>query len=200
MREEAFGPIPPEGLDGSAGTEHDHDDVLDALRIVPLRRRHLRPVVRIEEVVYPRPWSPALFLSEISQRASRRYTVGLIGPMLVGYSGLMLVGDEGHVTTLTVDPRWQQRGIGTVLLLDLARAAPGLGIHHLTLEVRVGNAPAQVLYRRFGFAPVGLRKNYYAETGEDAIVMWARDIATRAYSERLAGIEARLRSVTRNRN
>ncbi len=200
MPEEAFGPIPPQGSDGSARADNDPGEVLDAVRIVPLRRRHLRSVVRIEEVVYPRPWSPALFLSEISQRASRRYTVALIGPMVVGYSGLMVVGDEGHVTTLTIDPRWHQRGIGTSMLLDLARSAPDLGVHHLTLEVRVGNAPAQVLYRRFGFAPVGVRKNYYAETGEDAIVMWARDIATHPYAERLAGIEARLRSSVRDRS
>ncbi len=54
----------------------------------------------------------------------------------------------------------------------------------------MGNVAAQALYRRFGFAPVGVRKNYYAETGEDAIIMWARDIDTAAYAERLAAIEA----------
>ncbi|HUC36036.1 MAG TPA: ribosomal protein S18-alanine N-acetyltransferase [Acidimicrobiales bacterium] len=190
----AGGTLPPEGIDGDgpAGGHERAEDVLEAVRILPLRRRHLRPVVRIEEDVYPRPWSASLFLSEMAQRTSRRYTVAVIGPMVVGYSGLMVVGDEGHVTTLTVDTGWQQRGIGTLLLLDLARAAPELGVRHLTLEVRVGNAPAQVVYRRFGFAPVGVRKNYYAETGEDAIVMWARDIDSAAYAERLEGIEARL--------
>jgi ribosomal-protein-alanine N-acetyltransferase len=178
--------------DGAGG--HGHlPDVLGAVRIVPLRRRHLRSVVRIENDAYPRPWSAALFLSEIAQRSSRRYTVAVIGPMVVGYCGLMLVGDEGHVTTLTVDPRWQQRGIGTLLLLDLARAAPGLGVRHLTLEVRVGNTTAHEIYRRFGFAPAGVRKHYYPETGEDAIVMWARDIDSPAYSDRLSRIESRLR-------
>jgi [ribosomal protein S18]-alanine N-acetyltransferase len=170
-----------------------HDGVLGAVRIVPMRRRHLKQVLQIEDQVYPRPWTPTLFLSEIAQRSSRRYRVALIGPLLVGYCGLMIVGDEGHVTTVTVDERWQRRGMGTLLLLELARSAPRLGVRHLTLEVRAGNAPAQVLYRRFGFAPVGIRKNYYSETGEDAIVMWARDIDTPAYAERLVGIEARLR-------
>jgi [ribosomal protein S18]-alanine N-acetyltransferase len=189
--DEALGPVDP---DRSGGSDVGRlgDDVLAAVRMTPMRRRHLRSVVGIEEEVYPRPWSAALFLSEIAQRASRRYTVALIGPMVVGYSGLMVVGDEGHVTTLTVDTRWQQHGIGTLMLLDLARAAPSLGVHHLTLEVRVGNAPAQVLYRRFGFAPVGVRKNYYAETGEDAIIMWARDVHTAAYAERLGRIEVSL--------
>jgi ribosomal-protein-alanine N-acetyltransferase len=166
--------------------------VAGAVRIFPFRRRHLRSVVRIEEDAYPRPWSAALFLSELAQRSSRRYTVGTVGPIVVGYAGLMMVEDDGHITTLTVDPGWHHRGIGTVLLLDLARAAPGLGVRHLTLEVRVGNAPAQELYRRFGFGPVGVRKNYYAETGEDALIMWARDIDSDRYTGRLDTIEARL--------
>ena len=170
------------------------DDVVGALRIVPMRRRHLRSVVRIEEECYPRPWSATLFLSELAQRTSRRYTVATIGPMLIGYAGLMQVEDEGHVTTLTVDPTWHRHGVGPLLLLDLARAAPGLGARHLTLEVRAGNAPAQVLYRRFGFAPAGVRRNYYVETGEDAIVMWVHDIDTEEYAQRLALIEARVRS------
>jgi len=168
--------------------------VAGAVRIVPFRRRHLRSVVRIEESAYPKPWSASLFLSELAQRATRRYTVANIGPLVVGYVGLMMVDDDGHITTLTVDPAWHHRGIGTVLLADVARAAPGLRVKHLTLEVRVGNDAAQALYRRFGFAPVGVRKNYYAETGEDAIIMWARDIDTPDYAERLAAIDARLGS------
>jgi len=200
MTDEFAGPKSGDfGDDGGSGGRDRPEDVLAAVRIVPLRRRHMRPVVRIEEEAYPRPWSASLFLSEIAQRSSRRYTVAVIGPMVVGYSGLMIVGDEGHVTTLTVDPRWQQHGIGTLLLLDIARAAPELGVRHLTLEVRVGNAPAQVVYRRFGFAPAGVRKNYYSETGEDAIVMWAHDIDTPVYADRLNGIESRLWSARRAR-
>jgi [ribosomal protein S18]-alanine N-acetyltransferase len=178
--------------DASSSPAVPGEGVAGAVRIFPFRRRHLRSVVRIEEDAYPRPWSAALFLSELAQRTSRRYTVGNVGPIVVGYAGLMMVEDDGHITTLTVDPGWHHRGIGTVLLLDLARAAPGLGVRHLTLEVRVGNTAAQELYRRFGFGPVGVRKNYYAETGEDAIIMWARDIDSDRYAERLQSIEARL--------
>jgi len=174
------------------GRPAPEERVAGAVRIVPMRRRHLRSVVRIEEECYPRPWSATLFLSEIAQRSSRRYTVATIGPLVVGYCGLMVVGDEGHVTTLSVDPAWHHRGIGTVLLLDQARTAPSHGVRHLTLEVRASNTPAQVLYRRFGFAPVGLRRNYYTETNEDAIVMWVNDIDTDDYRRRLDGIEAGL--------
>jgi len=186
--------------DRGAADEHGEgaalpsERVAGAVRVVALRRRHLRSVVRIEEECYPRPWSATLFLSELAQRSSRRYMVATIGPLVVGYCGLMVVGDDGHITTLTVDPAWHRRGIGTVLLLDQARTAPSHGVRHLTLEVRASNTPAQVLYRRFGFAPVGVRRNYYAETGEDAIVMWAHDIDSPGYADRLAGIDARLAS------
>jgi ribosomal-protein-alanine N-acetyltransferase len=185
---------PGDAADSDDGVDTRASSVLGAVRLSLLRRRHLRAVVRIEEECYPRPWSATLFLSEIAQRTSRRYTVATIGPLVVGYCGLMMVGEDGHVTTVTVDPAWHHRGIGTVMLLDVARAAPARGIRHLTLEVRVSNAPAQVLYRRFGFAPVGVRRNYYAETGEDAIVMWVRDIDSDAYTRRLARIDAQVRS------
>ena len=176
------------------GDDRPGTGVADAVRVTAMRRRHLRSVVGIEEECYPRPWSATLFLSELAQRTSRRYVVGTVGPMVVGYCGVMYVEDEGHVTTLTVDPAWHRRGVGTVLLLDQVRAAVARGTRHLTLEVRASNAPAQVLYRRFGFAPAGVRRNYYAETGEDAIVMWAHEVDTEEYARRLAGIEARLRS------
>jgi ribosomal-protein-alanine N-acetyltransferase len=157
--------------------------------IVAMRRRHLRSVLRIESSVYPRPWSLGLFNSELSMKGSRAYRVAKVGPTIVGYGGLMHVAGEGHVTTLAVDPSWHRCQIGTRLLLTLASTARGWGCTGLTLEVRMGNAPAQELYRRFGFVPAGVRKGYYAETGEDALVMWAHDVDTPAYAERLRGIE-----------
>jgi ribosomal-protein-alanine N-acetyltransferase len=159
-----------------------------------MRRRHLRSVMRIEQECYPRPWSAALFLSELAQRSGRRYAVATLGPMVIGYTGLMVVEDDGHITTVTVDPAWQARRVGTLMVLDVARAAPPLGVANLTLEVRVGNTTAQRLYQRFGFAPVGVRRNYYAETGEDAIVMWVREIDTPEYARKLEEIDATLRS------
>jgi ribosomal-protein-alanine N-acetyltransferase len=97
--------------------------------------------------------------------------------------------DDGHITTIAVDPAWQRRGIATRMLLALARAAVDRGCRNLTLEVRMSNSGAQALYQRFGFVPAGVRKGYYPETGEDALVMWANDIDTGAYAARLREIE-----------
>src|SRR5262249_47535806 len=101
-----------------------------------------------------------------------------------------------HVTTIAVDPAWHRQQVGTRLMLNLARASVGRGARHLTLEVRVSNAAAQAMYRRFGFETAGVRKNYYAETNEDALVMWVYDIDGLAYSDRLVAIEAGIRGTT----
>lgn len=160
------------------------------VRLVPMVRRHLRGVLRIEEQVYPQPWSLGLFMSEIALGATRVYGVAMIDREVVGYAGVLFGVDEAHVTTLAVDPAFQRHGVGTRLLLLLARQAANRGAEHLTLEVRMGNEPALRLYQRFGFVPAGVRKNYYAETREDALVMWAHDIQAPSYATRLAGIEA----------
>jgi ribosomal-protein-alanine N-acetyltransferase len=157
-----------------------------AVTIGPMRRRHLRAVLRIEQQVYPRPWSMGLFMSELGIRGSRVYVVARLGSTILGYGGLMLVEGDGHVTTLAVDPIWHRHKIGTRLLHTLATAAIERGAEHLTLEVRASNQPAQALYRAFGFAPAGVRKGYYVETKEDAIVMWANDVRHDEYAQRLA--------------
>ncbi len=165
------------------------DDVLE-VSLVPMRRRHLRSVLRIEAQVYPRPWSLSLFVSELALRTSRAYFVARVDGSLVGYAGMMFAGDDAHVTTIAVDPEWHRHRIGTRLLLQLCREAVVRGARHLTLEVRVSNKPAQALYRRFGFRPAGIRRNYYVETNEDALVMWADDVDTAEYASRLSAIEA----------
>jgi [ribosomal protein S18]-alanine N-acetyltransferase len=164
----------------------------DALevRITPMRRRHLRGVLRIEQQVYPRPWTFGLFLGEISQRASRVYLVARVGSEVVGYAGMFRAVDDGHITTVAVDPAWQRNGVATRMLLALARAALDRGCRNLTLEVRMSNSGAQALYQRFGFVPAGVRKGYYPETGEDALVMWANEVDTEAYAARLSEIES----------
>lgn len=159
------------------------------VEIVPMRRRHLRSVLRIEDLVYPRPWSMSLFLSEMNLRSSRCYLVARSRRDVVGYAGLMMSLDDAHVTTLAVDPGRQRHHVGARLLLALTREALARGAANLTLEVRAGNTAARDLYRRFGFAAVGMRKGYYAESGEDAIVMWAHHVNGPGYGALLDSLE-----------
>jgi ribosomal-protein-alanine N-acetyltransferase len=157
--------------------------------MAPMRTKDLRGVLAVEQAVFPHPWSHRLFVEELAQRKSRAYRAAWVGSEIVGFAGQMFIDDESHVNNIAVDPAWQGRRLGEALMVDLVRTGLSRGARHLTLEVRVGNEPALALYHRFGMAPVGVRRNYYPETGDDALVMWARDIDSEAYAERLDAIE-----------
>lgn len=160
------------------------------IEVTRMRRRHLKGVMAIERQVYPRPWSPSLFLSEMTAGRGRCYVVALEGRTVVGYGGLINYGDEAHVTTIAVDPKLHRRKIGTRLLYELIAEAARMGSTAVSLEVRVTNWGAQRMYARFGFRPVGVRKNYYQETSEDAVVMWTDDIRSPEYRHLLKQIMA----------
>ncbi|MBJ7307449.1 MAG: ribosomal protein S18-alanine N-acetyltransferase [Acidimicrobiia bacterium] len=167
------------------------DAQLEPVIIMTMRRRHLRNVLRIEEKTSTTPWSLGLFLAEV-RREEREYLVALSGSRVVGFAGLLYVVGEGHITTVAVDPDKQGGRIGTRLMLVLARRAIVHGADSVTLEVRASNARALALYRRFGFAPSGVRKDYYKDPTEDALVLWAHDVDTPAYADRLSVIESQL--------
>ena len=165
-----------------------------AVQLVPMRRRHLRSVLRIEAQVYP-----PVVAQPVHERAGAPQhprTTWRAEGMVVGYAGLMITADDGHVTTIAVDPAWHRHKIATRLMLVLAGEAIRRGATGLTLEVRVGNNGAQALYRQFGFHPAGIRRNYYVETNEDALVMWADDVDGTEYAQRLARIEAGIPGTT----
>lgn len=160
------------------------------LSIEPMHARHIGQVMTIEQQSYPRPWTAQVFHDELYEaRAGRRhYLVARRANQVVGYAGLMFVsphpGLEAHITNVAVDPHAQRQGIARGLLVGLADAAIAHGCPSWTLEVRSTSTGAQELYRSFGFAPTGVRRNYY-EQSIDAIVMWCHDIDSAAYAERL---------------
>lgn len=162
------------------------------VELTTMRRSHVRAVAAIEEQIFPRPWSEALYLAELAQRETRAYYVALVEGLVVGYTGCMIVAGEGHITTVGVAPEWHRRGVATRLLLALAHEARSRSTDALTLEVRITNSGAQKLYQEFGFVPAGIRKNYYAEVNEDGLVMWASGVSSEAYRQRLEAIAVRL--------
>lgn len=157
------------------------------MTIRPMSRSDVPVVATLERDIYPQPWSARVFFDELGH-ANRSYVVATTGEEIIGYGGFMLVEADAHITTLGVAHGHRRRRLGTRILLDLIERAIGRGAQHLTLEVRATNTDAQQLYERFGFAPVGKRKGYYA--GEDAIVMWALDIDAEEYGARLDAIRS----------
>jgi ribosomal-protein-alanine N-acetyltransferase len=129
--------------------------------------------------------------------SSRAWVVARAGHRVVGFGGLMVVLEEGHITNEAVDPEFHRRHVATRMLLVLASEAVDRGVVDLTLEVRASNRAAQRLYQRFGFAPGGIRRRYYQDNGEDALVMWAHDIAASEAVDRRAAIDAALPAALR---
>ncbi|MDQ3916236.1 MAG: ribosomal protein S18-alanine N-acetyltransferase [Actinomycetota bacterium] len=155
------------------------------IELTKMRRRHLRRVLAIEARVYPRPWSASLFLSELAQRSSRTYLVARHEGEVIGYAGMMFTGLEAHITNIAVDPDFHARKVGSRMMMRLVTEAIARGAKTLSLEVRVSNLPAQSMYGKFGFSVVGVRKGYYIETKEDALVMVVEDVTTNEYRLRL---------------
>jgi ribosomal-protein-alanine N-acetyltransferase len=163
------------------------------VELVTMRRRHLRQVLRIESQVYPRPWSAALFLQEMTRKTDRVYLVARWDAQVIGYGGVMLAPPEAHITTIAVDPAWHRNHVGTKLMLGLIDSATAKGARSVSLEVRKSNLGAQRMYERFGFRPVGVRRGYYVETGEDAIVMWVEGVDLPKYQEVLEPLRVAVR-------
>ena len=161
-----------------------------ALNIRRMREDDLGVVTELEAQAYSQPWNAHVFAEELSQ-PSRSYVVIEDQAAVLGYAGLMIVDTEAHVTTVVVHPDRRDDRLGTRLMLALAAEAIEQGAKSMTLEVRVSNEAAQRLYRRFGMAPVGMRKKYYQD--EDAMIMWVHDIDGTEFADRIVEITESLR-------
>ncbi|HHY94187.1 MAG TPA: ribosomal protein S18-alanine N-acetyltransferase [Firmicutes bacterium] len=133
-------------------------------------------VMAVEEVSYPTPWSRRAFIGELTENVHAHYIVARNGWQVVGYAGMWVILDEAHVTNIAVHPDWRRCGLGERLLRELIARARARGATRVTLEVRKSNFPAQHLYTKMGFVPRGIRRGYYSDTHEDAIIMWLDDL------------------------
>jgi ribosomal-protein-alanine N-acetyltransferase len=100
---------------------------------------------------------------------------------LIGFAGLWLMVDEAHITTIAVHPDYRRRSVGELMLSVLIQIAYDIRARHVTLEVRISNTVAQNLYHKYGFREAGIRRRYYSDNHEDAIIMWTNDITTSEY-------------------
>ena len=129
-------------------------------------------VMAVEQEAFPAPWSRSAFAEELEKNRLARYLVALDGETIVGYAGTWLVINEAHVTKVAVSARHRRQGIGRLLMCRLMALALENGMESRTLEVRVSNAAARNLYQQLGFVEAGIRRNYYTETKEDALILW----------------------------
>lgn len=188
-------------------------------RIEPMTPQDIEAVMNIELVSFSAPWSARAYDYEVRYNEMAHYYVArlqkevLSNPgtssllrrwfkrqpaqtnsplMIVGYGGFWLMVDEAHISTLATHPLWRRRGIGELLLVAMIDRATAIGARWVTLEVRPSNVVAQALYRKYGFEVTGLRKNYYSDNGEDALIMTTPLVTTMEYQRKLQGLKEAL--------
>lgn len=172
----------------------------------PMQQADVATVAAIERLVFTMPWSANAYSYELRANPLSHYSVararslprGLdergVDPSVIGYGGFWMMLDEAHICTLGVHPDWRGRGVGELLLSTMIQQASELDAQVVTLEVRVSNAPAQHLYEKYGFTSVGVRKGYYSDNGEDALIMTTEPIHSPAYERRFNRLQRMLRS------
>ena len=168
--------------------------------LVELRMMQVEDVPRVMEIekdCFPTPWRESAYLTELSNR-SAYYQVACVGDVVVGYVGMWVIADEAHITTLGVARNWRQRRIGEQLLIGVLDEARKRGARRATLEVRRGNSAAQNLYRKYGFAAAAIRKGYYTDNHEDAVVMWIDDMTTPPFVAQYGTLKRELSSQLRH--
>jgi ribosomal-protein-alanine N-acetyltransferase len=153
---------------------------------IELRRLELRDLAEIEEIErssYPTPWSRSMFASELSKPSS--LCLGAVDAetgRLVGYLVISRYVDAWHVMNVAVRPEHRRQGIASMLMNRLFDLTSGHSRRGYTLEVRVSNTGAIKLYERLGFKPRGVRRGYYTDNREDALIMWKDPVQEPAHS------------------
>lgn len=140
-------------------------------RLRTMEQRDIPALAALERICFSDPWSENAFLGELCNPRARFVVAQDDTGLILGYLGLHHVLDEGYIANIAVDPLYRRRGIASALLADAESFARDASLSFLTLEVRQTNFGAQELYRRHGFSPAGLRKNYYQDPKEDAVLM-----------------------------
>lgn len=142
------------------------------IQILKMTTEHIKDVHKIEEDSFSIPWSEKAFYDELTKNKMAIYIVAKKDNEIIGYGGMWHVINEGHITNVSVKKEYRGKGVGTKIIdafIDIAKEKEMIGI---TLEVRVSNDIAKNLYKKNGFIMEGIRKEYYEDNKEDAIIMW----------------------------
>lgn len=138
----------------------------------PMEEKDLETVMKIEHASFPTPWSPHAFYGELRDNDYARYFCLVHENQVIGYMGLWFILEEGHITNVAIAPEFRGQRLGEFLMRTVMREMFEIGMERMTLEVRSSNLSAQRLYERLGFVTAGVRKGYYSDNREDALIMW----------------------------
>ncbi|NLY71684.1 MAG: ribosomal protein S18-alanine N-acetyltransferase [Clostridiales bacterium] len=134
--------------------------------------RDIDALATLDKLCFTLPWDRSSFEFEIKENLKAIYLVADYNGKIIGYAGIWVILDEGHITNIAVHPDFRNRGLGTRLLSELIELSERRGAKRHTLEVSVANHSAISLYNKFGFETAGKREKYYEDTNEDALILW----------------------------
>jgi ribosomal-protein-alanine N-acetyltransferase len=146
-----------------------------SIEICPFTKDCIDDVFRITCLSFATAWSMDSFNNELNNKFAR-YVVAKCNGKIIGYGGMWIIIDEAHITNIAVHPEFRRTGAASLILENMVKICKLESVISMTLEVRDSNIAARNLYEKFDFAQEGLRKNYYSDTKEDAIIMWKHNI------------------------
>ncbi|MBR4123418.1 MAG: ribosomal protein S18-alanine N-acetyltransferase [Clostridia bacterium] len=148
------------------------DGFFSEMFVVSIEREHIKPIAELEEICFSTPWSTDAILDAFKN--GTKFFVCLKNKKVIGYIGISCILDEGYITNIAVLPEYRNKGVGTALLNRVFSLARDLALEFVSLEVRESNKNAASLYEKLGFKQEGLRKNFYTNPKEDALIMTKR--------------------------
>lgn len=154
-------------MDAAAGRHNQEETVFRAMEL-----DDIETICEIEQEAFTTPWSKEAFFSELVHNQFAKYLVLEYRGEIAGYAGMWTIIDEAHITNVAVRHKFRGLKFGQRLLTELSRVALLYGVKRMTLEVRQSNDVARNLYEKLGFRSVGVRKGYYSDNNEDALIMW----------------------------
>ena len=164
--------------------------------VTPMTLADLDAIMPLERECFRDPWSRHMYVVDLTQNSLATYLVlrphssrGEVSEPVLAYGGFWLLMEEAHIATIASHPRWRGCGLAQWLMLALLEAALARGAERSTLEVRVGNVPAQRLYEKLGYEVVGMRPRYYRD-GEDGFIMTTPPLREPSMQERLSAVRA----------
>lgn len=143
---------------------------MNQIKLNHLNDSHIDGIMTINELSFAIPWSRNSIEDELKNKFAI-YTVATLNDKVVGYGGLWLIIDEANITNIAVHPEYRKSGIASLILNELLNICAKQNAVSIDLEVRVSNVAAQKLYKKFDFNEIGIRKKYYEDNNEDAILM-----------------------------
>lgn len=148
--------------------------MIEIIQIEEMTVDDIDDIMEIEKQTFSSRWPRSIYYAEIVENPFAHYYTIKYDGKIVGYAGIWLMKEGAQVTNIAISPDYQGKKLGEKLFSFIFQKALNFGCDNLSLEVRKSNVVAQNLYKKFGLVPAGIRKGYYTDNNEDAILMWVK--------------------------